>query len=632
MLQVRALVEEPRSTLTARQRRAFILLPALALLHTLLAWGYTGLFWGEHGRWLHEVARYAAGEVPYRDFTWQGPPLALWVVGGIAKLTGSGLAAVSATMSLVFIAVVLLYLHVLRQLIPSLVLAISLPAFLFAIAYAHRTGVPLPLGTAAPDAPIGFLCLLGAVSALVAAIERPVVWRGVLAGGLLALTFLSRSDFWLSGVYLLAVGTAVQSRRGVTGAPRAAPLVACLVVAAAGLLLAAARAGVYPVIYSQLRSLAALALWVVTPPALERLTVDIAAAAAVALTAVTALWLCLAISDRSAARWAGLLLCLFLTSAAVHLGMSVAVANVLQNAGPDALPTMSEEAIHGSLVAGRGAVSAAVAFFDERFQAHLFPYILPPILLGVVLLRWSKWYDPALRTRLALLLGLAVVARAHRPSFGPAWYNVFIELPAYALFFLLLCGPDKQKAARAIRAALSILILLGAYTYVSLARGPGTLHGLHPKLDTPAGTVRWPLQAISAWQRADSAIKALDPSGGRPVFAFGSTGGWSYFLGRPNPVGATGGLTAGLQPPDSIVARLRTADPPVILIDNRYMLPAVAAMGLRSSWLRWEPMPEQNPYVRLERGAFLELRSGCAEVGADTTQAIRVFDCERRSM
>ena len=627
MLPVRALVEDPRPPLTARQRRAFIVLPALAVLHTVMVWGYTGLFWGEHGRWLHEVARYAAGEVPYRDFTWSGPPFALWVVGGAAKLLGTGLTPVTITMTLVFLGIVILYLQVLRQLLPDLVLAISLPAFLFAVAYAHRTGVPLPLGSSAPGIPIGFLCLLAAISAMLANFERPSLGRGMLTGTLLALVMLSRPDYWLVGPYVLIAGTVVLSRRGTNGATLYAAPAACVIVGLAGLALAAFNGGAQAVVFAQLRSASTLALAIVTPPALERLTVDIAAAAAVALTAVTALWLCLAISDRSAARWAGMLLCLFLTAAAVHLGMSVAVGNDLLNGGPEQMMTMSEESIYGSLQAGRGPVAAAVAFFDERFQAHLFPYILPPILLATLLVRWRKWFDPVLRTRLALLLGLAIVARLHRPSFGPAWYNVFIELPAYTLFFLLLCGAEKHKAARAIRAALSVLILLGSYTYISLARGPLTLHGTWPAMVTAPGSVRWQPQARQAWLRADSAVNAVDPSGRRPVYAFGSTGGWNYFLGRNNPVATTSGLTAGLFPPDSIVARLRSAEPPVILIDNRYMLPAVAAMGLSSSWLRWEPQPEQNTYVRRERGFFLELRAGCAEVGADTTQAIRVFDC-----
>ena len=629
MLSVRAHVEEPRAPLTARQRRAFIVLPVLALLHTLAAWGYTGLFWSDHGRWLHEIARYAGGEVPYRDFTWQGPPFALWVVGGVARLTGSDLAAVSITTSLIFVALVVLYLVALRQLLPDLMLAISLPAFLFAVAYAHRSGVPLPLGSAAPGIPVGFLCLLAALIALVSDFERPSLWRGVLGGGLLALAMLSRADYWITGVYLLVAGTMVLGRRGARGAVRFAPLAACLMVGAAGLAVAAARAGFYPVIIAQLRSAGALAISVVTPPSVERLTVDLAAAAAVSLTAVTALWLCLAISDRAAVRWAGLLTCLFLTAAAAHLGMSVAVARDLQSAGPAPMLTMSEEHLITSLQMGRGPIASALAFFDERFQAHLFPYILPPILLIIVLVRWRRWFDPQLRTRLALLLGLAVVARAHRPSFGPAWYNVFLELPAYTLFFLLLCGPEKSKAARAIRAALSVLILLGSYTYVSLARGSLTLQGTYPALETPRGTVRWPSHARAAWLRADSAVSAVDPSGVRPLFAFGSTGGWNYFLNRENAVGTTGGLTAGILPPDSIAAKLRAAQPPVILIDNRYMLPAVAAMGLSSSLLRWEPRLEHNPYVRLERGVFLEVRSACREVGADTTQAIRVFDCRR---
>src|SRR5262245_4546883 len=94
---------DPRVTPPARRwRRTFVVLPILAAVHAVLNWGYTGLFWGEHGRWLHEVSRYAAGEAVYRDFTWPGPPLGLWILGTVAKLAGSGLFTITLATSVVF--------------------------------------------------------------------------------------------------------------------------------------------------------------------------------------------------------------------------------------------------------------------------------------------------------------------------------------------------------------------------------------------------------------------------------------------------------------------------------------------------------------------------------------------------
>jgi hypothetical protein len=367
-------------------------------------------------------------------------------------------------------------------------------------------------------------------------------------------------------------------------------------------------------------------------PALERMTVDLAASAAIGLVGVTALWLCLAISDRGAVRWAGVLLCLFLAAMATHIGMSFAIARDLVSGGPEPLPTMSEETLWAMMRQGSGAFAAAVTLFDERFQAHLFPLLLLPVVLGVLLVRWRRWPDVALRNRLLLLLGLAVVARAHRAALAPDWYNVLIELPAYALFFQLLCGRERQKAARAIRAALSVLILLGLYTYASLARGPLSLSGSFDATATPPGVAHWPSFTTAAWQRADSLVRRADPSGSRPVFAFGATGGWNYFLGRPNPVPETAGFSDGLHDPDSVVARLLAHRPAVILVDNRFAMRSVPTHGFGDGWGSWERPSEPNTFSRTDREYFDRMRERCREVGdPDPTFAVRVFDCAVQS-
>jgi len=613
-----------------RWRRTFIVLPLLALVHTVLVWGYTGLLWGDHGRWLHEVSRYAGGETVYRDFTWQGPPLGLWVLGTVAKLAGSGLATISLTTSLVFLAVIVSYLLVLRRALPEILFPVALPAFLFAIAYAQRTGTPLPLGTWAPGVPMGVLFLL--VAALLASTEpgHAPPGRSAACGGLIGLAALSSADFWLTGVYLLSVSVFLMGRRGVRGWPLLAAPLGGLVTVLAGLVLTALGSGFQPMLISAGHTSRDLALMIVTPPSMERFVVDIAAAAAVGLTAVTALWMCLAINDRSALRWAGAFIWLFLIATALHLGKSVAIARDILAVGPEPMPTLSEEGLWYALQSGRGAVRAAMAFYDERFQAHLFPYILSPALLIVLIARWRKWFDPALRDRLALLLGLCVVARAHRPAYGADWYHVLLELPAFVLFFRLLCANESHKAARAIRVALSVFIMLGLYTYLSLAHGPFTFTGRLPSFTTPQGVVHWPARSVRAWLYADSSLRALDSAGVRPLLAFGATGGWNYYLDRRNPLPVTGGLGTTLRSAESMVERAREANPPVILIDNRYALRSALVRGPAAFQLHWEPRPEQNAHIQRERALFRELRQGCADISADTTRMVRVFDCPRR--
>jgi hypothetical protein len=627
---VRALTEEgPPPDTARRQRRAFVVVGALALLHVGLVWGYTGLFWGEHGRWLDEVSRFARGQNLYRDFSWSSPPLALWIIGGMARLTGTSLAAISATTAVLFLLIVALFLYVLKQLTPQLVLPIALPSLIGATAYASRSGVPLPLGTISPAGPVGFLCLLGAAALLLNAIDHLSLRTAILAGVLAGLALLSKQDYWLSSSYALLAGTLLLARRRATMGLLLAPLAACAATVSLGAAVAIAQSGLVPFLSMLIDPEGVVDVAVRAVPSLEHLTVEIAGTAALALIAVTSLWLCLATSDRAAARWAGALGCAFLTAAAVHLGMSVAIGRDLIAHGPEPVPTITQEAIWLSLQGGRALIPAAIALFDQQLQGHLFPVLLPPILLGALVVRWRGWHDRTIANRLALLLGLSVVARLHRGFDSPEWYNVMLEVPCFALFLQLICGPATQKAARTVRAALSIVILLGLYSYLSTGRGPLTLSGSFPVTMTHAGPVRWAAFPAARYREADSLVMGLDSSGRRGLYAFGASGGWNYFLGRLNPSPASGGLDAGPWPADTVLSRIRGANPPVILLDNRYALRPTP--GPMASLFRWESEPMPNRFARRDREPFLALTRECAAVGGDSIpNPIAVWDCARR--
>ena len=67
---------------------ALLVLLAMCLIHILATWGHTD-FWGDAGRWRHEVERFAEAEVLYQDFSWPAPPAAMWILGTIARTFGS---------------------------------------------------------------------------------------------------------------------------------------------------------------------------------------------------------------------------------------------------------------------------------------------------------------------------------------------------------------------------------------------------------------------------------------------------------------------------------------------------------------------------------------------------------------
>jgi len=612
-----------------RQRRAFVVVGMLALVHAVFVWGYTGLFWGEYGQWLEEVSRFAHGQTPYRDFSWDSPPLALWIIGGVARLTGTSLAAINATTTVLYLLIIALFLYLLKRLTPQLVLPIALPAFLCATAYSSRYGAPLPMGSTSPAVLVGFLCLLGSTAFVLPAVDRMSRGAAIMAGILGGLALLSKQDYWLSAPYALLAGTLLMSRRRAAMDLLLTPVAACVVTVALGVTAAIWRAGLVPFLRMLIGPDDIVELAVRIMPSLERLTVDIAATAALGLIAVTALWLCLAIRDSRAALWAGSLAFVLLAATAVHLGMSVSIGRGVIARGPAPLPTIAEEMMWLGLESGRSLLSSALAFFDERLQAHLFPALMPPILLTVLLARWRSWYDRMIANRLALLLGLCVVARLHRGFEGANWYNVLLELPSFALFLQLICGPEAQKAARTVRAALSVIILLGLYSHVRMGRGPLTATGSFPVTMTHAGPVRWAPLPARIYRDADSIVGALDTTGTRGLVAFGASGGWNYFLGRTNPAPFSGGIESGPFPLATVLGRIRSADPPVILLDNRYALRPTP--GPISTPLRWEPEPRPNRYTRRDREPFEALTRDCFSTATDSAAGpTTVWDCARR--
>ena len=609
-----------------RHVRAFVIVLGAALLHAWAVWGYTGIFWGSHGRWLHAVSRFAGGEVPYRDFAYANPPFALWLVGSIAKLAGTSYAAISAIMSTLFVGTFTLLLFALRRLIPDLVLAVALPSVLFSAAYAFRHGTSLPAGTDSPAAPIGFLCVLGATWLIFETVERPRVGFASSAGLLLGLAVLSRHDYWLASFYLLLAGSIPLARRGAAPVVRwilPATFAAVILVA---VLIVAATAGWDPATHVFVNWDRVLDLALQGMPSMERVVSEVAGAAILVLTAIISLWLCLAISDGDAARWGGVMLFIFLTATAIHLGMSVGIGYDLTPTGMPSLPTLAQEAMWTELRRGRGLFSAALVLFDARLQAHLFPVILPPLLLAVLFVRWPKWHDPVLRGRLALLLGLCVAARMRRGFAGADWDNVLLEIPAYALYLKLICGPNQQKAARAVRAALAVLIVVGAWAYISLAAGPLTVQGSYPPTLTRNGVVRWPAPISSAYRTAERLVTGADSTGRRPAYAFGASGGWNYFLARPNPLPFGDGLPSNRASTlDSGTALLRAARP--LLIDNRLALRHVLAPSRINAW---EPNAIPNRFEMRDRPWFLSQALACPRVAdPDSSAVIFVYDCGR---
>jgi len=69
--------------------------------------------------WLSQVGRFASGQIPYRDFSWNYPPLAIFLLGWCARWFGATFAVIQTAMDVISLANVLLCWWLVRYLLPA---------------------------------------------------------------------------------------------------------------------------------------------------------------------------------------------------------------------------------------------------------------------------------------------------------------------------------------------------------------------------------------------------------------------------------------------------------------------------------------------------------------------------------
>ena len=101
----------PRSTVLG--------LTVFCVLLCVLRWNKLDSFWGDAPRWIFEAYRTALGEFPYRDFTWQYPPLAVLLSGAAFAVGGANFATIQVFVDIVGICLVLVTWDTARRFLPG---------------------------------------------------------------------------------------------------------------------------------------------------------------------------------------------------------------------------------------------------------------------------------------------------------------------------------------------------------------------------------------------------------------------------------------------------------------------------------------------------------------------------------
>lgn len=539
---------------------------ALALTHILLVWGHISFFYGDTGRWMHEVDRFAAGERLYRDFTWPYPPLAMWLLGSAARLVGTGVDQLWILTSTLFLAVVVVFLRYTWAVVPrDMALVTSVAGLIAAMAYAQTAGAALPLGSYAPAALVGGLLLIASVAALVLIVKGETGWRTAAAlGACASLAVLTKQDFWAPALVTVLFGLryAPARHRALVAATAVGPALVGFGV----VLVQLGPRGFLSMLggFGHVTEFGTLGL-----PSGRRL------AAAVGATSI--------------ALWAWLVL---------------------------AWPRGARAGLVAALLSG-GVIAAYFALGGPPWKATLLQDLrlrgLSPFL-PILVLAWlwvSRRSAEPVQARLAtVLLVIAVAARARRGFQGVEWFHVMLELPAYVLAVRAVLGVAQARWQRRVFAAL---IPLACYLYWFFGRGPLTeREGRgHETVETPRGRIHIRANEAGDYRAIAEALASLDPGGTRPLFAFGYVGGWNYFMNRTNPTPAPQGFRLTLLPPDSILARAAAARP--FAVDAR-VFTRLTIPDHRAGVFRWQPPQIPTHYMRFDRPWFDRLIAPCRAV------------------
>ncbi len=109
-------------TVTGPKRSAYLdfaVILAVCITAMALLWcKLNSLIWLDPAWWLHESLRFARGEMPYRDFSWGYPPLALAVVGYPLRWFGISFSVAQITLDVLSLLIVILVFCVLGHLVP----------------------------------------------------------------------------------------------------------------------------------------------------------------------------------------------------------------------------------------------------------------------------------------------------------------------------------------------------------------------------------------------------------------------------------------------------------------------------------------------------------------------------------
>ncbi|MGQ0643090.1 MAG: hypothetical protein ACT4P6_20275 [Gemmatimonadaceae bacterium] len=598
----------------------------IAAIHIAASWGLMPVYWGDSGRWLHEVDRFAQGERAYRDFFWAFPPLAMWLIGGAARIVGSDLAQILTITALISAAVAAAWsvfaVRLVGERFALLAVAVILP---LGIAYSTTQSAPMATGMYTPAAPVGFLCLLLQLVAAVS-LARSNTSRAAIALGVFgALCLLAKHDFWLPAAVLMVGAPWLTSGPARWRTYVGSWMAAAVVLGAAAAFLAAQNGfGVFLGIltgFGHLQELSGRGI-----PALETLTVE--AMAAALCTAVVAGAVALTRPDKRrratlVASFAGGLAVIL---GAIWLGSAVWIARFGTAGTGDRLTDLATQYSREqwSMIV---LLKNAVTVLRQRLTLHALPTLVPFAVLALFV-RYRNRATPFDRSLAFLLLLTVGALRARRGMEYAEWTSMLVEIPVYAYVARILLADRIEEWYGAAKVILASLACLFLWQHMDNGYGPFTRRGSRVAVETPRGSVRLVANQANHYRVLKRAVDAMDPTGRRPVMSFGYSGSLNYFLDRPAPSPLTHGFRlSSIDDPNEAVRLVRAASPAVIAIDNPFFDFQMPTTAFHS--LHWQARTRVSHYIRYDRRYFEQVVAGCT-AEASGLRGFTLYDCPER--
>ena len=607
-------------------RVALFILMALSFAHVVHTWGFIEFVWGDTGRWLHEVDRAINGEVVYRDFYWPFPPLAIWVLAALGKVLGNTLHVIWFATSSIYVLVMLASFYLVTALLQrQLVFPTVLSVFLLGTSYGSLAGTSLPMGSYTPAAPLGFLFLVLTILCMVRLLRSPAAMPAAAVGFFAGLCILTKQDFWIPAVYVSGISaslTWVGHRRG--------SMLAVLVVASFA-----------ATVFAGALAVAASSSWVTVMeipggfgiaaefigrvyPSWRRVTTELVAASALGSAAV--LLLSPLRTNPKGRRWLLALLACAAVLSFVYLYVTV------EQLAKDATQTASANALFTASAAPRLGrfphLLPALIALKKDLQRHFFPLILP---FGVFLLVWQCRKRPGrgLHNTVLVFLGLCITLRLRRLFHSVDWYNLMLEIPTYALAVQYMVPQTRERMGQLLKPALYLLLAAGVYSCWDLTLSPWLERAGTVALHSDKGTAWVTRDAALELKRVREAVDKVDPSGSRPLFCFGYSGGYNYFLGRKNPTPWTIGFSFSSAPERDPRSTILSYSPSPLLLDNSAFADATQPAAALD-FTRWDLERVPNRHLLSDRRQWAEITASCREaprVLSPLGPVYTLFDC-----